>query len=166
MKKMERKFKIVAVGGTFDELHKGHRALLMKAFEVGEQVIIGLCSDEFVKKLEKPHPTASYADRLNELKTFLQKNGLLSKAKIIPLNDAYGITLSKGCVEALVVSKETEPTALAINQKREKLGLQPLYIIAIDMIPSENHVPISTTRIRRGEIDREGLLLKASKSTS
>jgi pantetheine-phosphate adenylyltransferase len=52
---MKAKFKVAAVGGTFDELHKGHRALLMKAFEVGEKVLIGLCLDEFVKSMRKPH---------------------------------------------------------------------------------------------------------------
>jgi len=157
---MQKKFKTVAVGGTFDEFHKGHRALLMKAFEVGEQVLVGLCSDAFVKKLNKPHATASYEQRLEELKAFLHEHDFLKRTKIIPLNDVYGVTLSKGCVEALVVSEETEPTALKINEKRKELELTPLQIIAIDMIPSENHVPISTTRIRRGEIDHEGHLLK------
>lgn len=160
MKKgMEKKFKTVAVGGTFDEFHKGHRALLMKAFEVGEQVLIGLCSDEFVKKLDKPHSTAPYAKRLEELKAFLREHGFLERAKIILLNDVYGVTLSRGCVEALVVSKETELTALKINEKRKELGLHPLHIAIIEMVPSENHAPISTTRIYRREIDREGHLL-------
>jgi pantetheine-phosphate adenylyltransferase len=160
MKKgMEKKFKTVAVGGTFDEFHKGHRALLMKAFEVGEQVLIGLCSDEFVKKLDKPHSTAPYAKRLKELKTFLREHGFLERSKIVLLNDVYGVTLSGGCVEALVVSKETELTALKINEKRKELELHPLDIAIIEMVPSENHAPISTTRIYRGEIDREGHLL-------
>jgi len=157
---MEKKFKTVAVGGTFDEFHKGHRILLMKAFEVGEQVLIGLCSDEFVKKLNKPHPTAPYEQRLEELKAFLHAHNFLERTRIISLDDVYGVTLSKGCVEALVVSKETEPTAVKINEKRKEIGLPPLNMVVIDMVPSENHVPISTTRIRRGEIDREGLLLK------
>jgi pantetheine-phosphate adenylyltransferase len=157
---MEKKFRTVAVGGTFDEFHKGHRALLLKAFEVGEQVIIGLCSDEFVEKLDKPHATASYGKRLEELKAFLRMRGFFGRARIIPLNDAYGITLSKGCIQALVVSKETEPMALKINRKRNALHLPPLKIVVIDMVPSQNHVSISTTRIHRGEIDREGHLLK------
>ena len=155
-----RKFRKVAVGGTFDEFHKGHRTLLLKAFEVGEQVVVGLCSDEFVKRMGKPHSTASYKQRLEDLKRFLSEHGFLERAEIIPLNDPYGVTLSKGCVEALVVSRETEPRALEINLKREKLGLPPLRIVVIEMVPSENHAPISTTRIRRGEIDREGHLLK------
>jgi cytidyltransferase-like protein len=154
-----KKLGTVAVGGTFDEFHKGHRALLLKAFEIGEQVIIGLCSDEFVKKLDKPHVTASYRKRLGELKAFLRERGFFDRAKIIPLNDVYGITLSKGCIQALVVSKETEPMALEINRKRNALNLPPLKIVVIDMVPSENHVSISTTRIHRGEIDREGRLL-------
>jgi pantetheine-phosphate adenylyltransferase len=158
--KIGKKFKTVAVGGTFDKFHKGHKALLMKAFEVGEQVFIGLCSDEFAKKLNKPHLTASYEQRLEELKDFLDKHDFLKKATILPLNDIYGVTLSEGCVEAIIVSRETEPAAHQINEKRKEKGLLPLQIIIIEMIPSENHVSISTTRIRRGEIDREGHLLK------
>ena len=157
---MSKKFKTVAVGGTFDEFHKGHRALLMKAFMVGEQVLIGLSSDEFAKKLNKPHATASYKQRLEELEAFLYEHDFLNRTRIIPLNDVYGVTLSKGCVEALVVSKETETTAVRINEERKKVGLPPLHIVVIDMIPSENHVPVSTTRIHRGEINREGHILK------
>lgn len=157
---MKAKFKTVAVGGTFDELHKGHKVLLLKAFEVGDQVLIGLCTDKFVVKMNKPHMVAPYEERLKDLKAFLQEHGLIERAKIIPLNDAYGVTLQRGCLEALIVSRETEPTAKKINEERAKRGLKPLNIIVINMVPSENHAPISTTRIRKGEIDREGRLIK------
>ena len=158
---MPRKSRTVGVGGTFDELHKGHRALLVKAFEVGDHVVIGMSTDEFVRTMGKPHLTASYRQRLRDLKNFLGEHGLLQRVEIIPISDAYGgVLLSKGPIEALIVSRETEPTAVKINEKREETGLTPLQIVVIDMIPSENHSPISTTRIRRGEIDREGHLLK------
>jgi len=156
---MGEKFRTVAVGGTFDEFHKGHRALLMKAFEVGKRVLIGLCSDRLVESLSKPHVTASYEQRLDELIRFLREKGVLERAEIMPLNDPFGVTLSEGCVEALIVSRETELMAVKINEERGRRGLPPLQIVAIDMIPSENCSPISTTRIRRGEIDREGHLL-------
>lgn len=157
---MRKLFKNVAVGGTFDEFHKGHSALLSKAFEIGEHVLIGLCTDEFVKRMRKPHYVDCYKKRLKELKKFLCERGWLERAEIIPLNDPYGVTLSSGRVEALVVSRETEPRAREINEKRKAKGLPPLEIIVIEMVPAENHAPISTTRIRRGEIDREGRLLK------
>ena len=157
-----KKFRKVAVGGTFDELHKGHRRLLVKAFEIGEKVLIGLCTDEFVKKMGKPHVTAPYEVRLKELQAFLEKSSVSDKAEIIPLNDPYGITLTDTCIEALVVSEETEKTALKINQKRSEAQLPPLTIVTISMVPAENCKPISTTRIREGEIDREGHLLRRS----
>jgi pantetheine-phosphate adenylyltransferase len=154
-----KRFKAVAVGGTFDELHKGHQALLMKAFEVGERVLIGLSSDEFARELRKPHTVASYMKRLRDLERFLMNCGRSDRAEILTLHDSYGVTLSKGCVEAIVVSRETEPTAYEINNKREAKGLAPLSVVVIDMVPAENHAPISTTRIREGEIDRAGHLL-------
>jgi len=156
-----KKFRKVAVGGTFDELHKGHRILLIKAFEIGERILIGLCTDEFVEKMGKPHVTAPYEERLAELRAFLKKSNLNGKTEIIPLNDPYGNTLTDRCIEALVVSEETEKTAIKINQKRNEARLPPLTIVTISMVPSENCRPISTTRIRKGEMDREGRLLKS-----
>jgi len=155
-----KKFKVVLVGGTFDQLHKGHRILLMRAFEVGERVKIGLSSDEFAKRLVKSHEVAGYKERLEELKSFLKQQGVLERMEIVPLDNAYGVTLSKGCAEALVVSRETELRAFAITEKRRAMGLPPLEIVVVDMVPAEDDVPISTTRIRKKEIDREGRLLK------
>jgi pantetheine-phosphate adenylyltransferase len=155
-----KKFKTVAVGGTFDELHKGHKALLSKSFEIGEKVVIGLSSDEFASKMRKPHITATYTERLEELQAFLEQSGLANRAKIVTLNDPYGLTLSSKSLEALVVSKETESTACKINEIRAKASLPSLKIVAINMVPAENCTPISTTRIRSGEIDRNGHLLK------
>ena len=156
---MEKKFETVAVGGTFDLFHSGHRVLLMKAFEVGNHVIIGLCSDDFLKKMRKPHRIASYAKRLEELKSLLKKNGVLERAEIIRLDDAYGITLSDKRIDAIVVSEETEPRAHKINEKRKSMGMSPLPIITVKMVLSEDHYPISSTRIWFEEIDREGHLL-------
>jgi len=155
------KFKTVAVGGTFDELHKGHKALLKKAFETGKHVLVGLTSDDFVKSIAKPHPIASYAHRLQKLTEFLQKNRLFKRAEIIPLKDAYGPAATSNCIEALVVSKETEAMAACINERRKRRKLQPLHLIVVDLVRDEEDSPISTTRIRRGEIDHEGHLLKA-----
>ena len=158
-----KEFKKVAVGGTFDELHRGHKTLLDKAFEVGEKVVIGLTSDDFVSKLGKPHKTAPYDERLRELTAFLESLGLAGRFEIVPLDDPYGLTLSCKGLEALVVSKETEKIALVINQKRQQAGFPLLKIFTISMVPAENKTPISTTRIRSGEIDRNGHLLKSGR---
>jgi len=160
---LKRRFRVVGVGGTFDEFHKGHRSLLEKAFEIGDLVWIGLSTDEFARKLQKEHEIAPYESRMRELKCFLKERGFSSRAKITPLEDPYGPAVTSRDIQAIVVSRETEPGARKINLLREKNGLPPLEVIVIDMVPAENHIPISTTRIRRGEIDREGHLLKRAK---
>jgi pantetheine-phosphate adenylyltransferase len=156
---VDKMFETVAMGGTFDLFHSGHQALIVKAFEVGNRVLIGLCSDAFLKKMRKPHTIASYAQRLEELKSFLRKKGFLERAEIIPLDDAYGVTLSDTHIEAIVVSKETESRAREINEKRKSLGMSHLPIVAIKMVLSDDHYPISSTRIWFEEIDRDGNLL-------
>jgi pantetheine-phosphate adenylyltransferase len=154
------RFKVVGVGGTFDEFHKGHRALLSKAFEVSERVIIGLTTDDFVKKMKQPHKIAAYNIRLDELKSYLKKQNWIDRVKIIPIKTSYGNALTRKRMEGIVVSLETAPIANEINDKREANALKPLSIIVIDMIPAYNCKPISTTRIRFMEIDREGHRLK------
>jgi cytidyltransferase-like protein len=156
-----KKYREVAVGGTFDVLHRGHKALLAKAFEVGKKVVIGLSSDEFVTKMGKPHITANFTERKKDLSSYLAEMGLIDRAEIVPLKDPYGLTIKGQGLEALVVSKETAKTASSINEARQKAGIPPLEIVAVDMVQAENYTPISTTRIRSGEIDRNGHMLKS-----
>ncbi len=44
------KYHKVALGGTFDHFHIGHEALITKAFEIGECVVIGVTSDDFARR--------------------------------------------------------------------------------------------------------------------
>jgi pantetheine-phosphate adenylyltransferase len=157
---MKRKFSTVLVGGTFDEFHKGHRALIMKALEVGERVLLGLSSDLLARELRKNHEVSSYEERLREVRGFLRDQGLFERAKIVPLDTSYGITLSTTVADALVVSEETEPVGKEINRKRKLSGIAPLELVVIRMVPAEDCIPISSTRIRHGEIDREGHLTR------
>jgi pantetheine-phosphate adenylyltransferase len=153
-------FKKVCVGGTFDQLHKGHRTLLLKAFDFGKRVCIGLTTDEFAKKLVKNHIIPSYKERKKELCCFLKNLELLKRAEIIPISDAYGSATIKEDFEAIIVSSETKSRAHMINLKRKENGLPLLKVILIRMVLAENKKSISTTRIRNGEIDREGHVLK------
>jgi pantetheine-phosphate adenylyltransferase len=132
----------------------------MKAFEVGERVMIGLSSDSLARELRKNHEISSYEERLEELRNFLREQRVFERAKIVPLDTSYGITLSTTIAEALVVSQETERVGKEINMKRKASGIAPLELIVIRMVPAEDCVPISSTRIRRGEIDREGHLTR------
>jgi len=156
---VKRKYGLVATGGTFDKLHRGHKILLRRAFAVGDRVIIGVSSDDFVKALRKPHRIDPYSKRRRALIFFLRKLGVLSRSTILPLHDRYGPTVQDPRIEAIVVSKETFPIARIINSLRRRKRLRPLAIVLVDTATGEDSKPISTTRIRRGIIDREGYLV-------
>ncbi len=54
----------VIIGGTFAYLHKGHEALITKAFELGDYVCIGLTTDGYVKTVKPKEKIPPYKDRL------------------------------------------------------------------------------------------------------
>jgi len=147
------------MGGTFDVLHRGHRKLLREAFDVGRKVMIGISSDVFVRSLHKPHKVDSYAKRKKDLERMLSKWGLLSRATMVPLDDRFGPTVTSTKIQALIVSRRTLKTGREINRRRRARRLKPLVIVPIDLIMAEDRRPISSTRIRRGSIDREGRLI-------
>jgi pantetheine-phosphate adenylyltransferase len=158
--KLNTRYSLVAMGGTFDVLHKGHRKLLRQAFTIGRNVMIGITSDEFARTLHKPHKLDSYAKRKRDVEHLLSRWGVLSRAKIVPLRDRYGPTVRESRIQAIVVSRRTLKTAYEINSKRRAKRLKPLIIDPIDLIMAEDKRPISSTRIRRGSIDREGRLVE------
>jgi cytidyltransferase-like protein len=159
-----RPFNEVAIGGTFDVLHRGHKILLRTAFRAGDRVLIGLSRNGFVRRLVKNHRVDSYPKRKRELVSFLKKERLLDRAKIIPLDNPYGPTINDSTIRALVVSRMTKKMADKINTIRRRRGLKPLRVVSIGMVVAEDFEPISSTRIRAGEIDREGYLEQTRRS--
>lgn len=153
------KYKLVAMGGTFDIIHKGHMALLQKAFDVGETVIIGVPSDEFVAKRGK-QIINDYNKRVENLEKVLKKKFPDRKYEIHKLEEDFGPAVFKEDVEALVASEETENKGSTLNKFRAERGFSPVEIVAVDLVLAEDGKRISSTRIRNGEIDAEGNLLK------
>ena len=148
--------KSVAVGGTFDVFHRGHEQLIWKAFELGEKVLIGVTSDSFVTKLEKTHSVQPYVSRVTRLRRFLRERGWLSRATIVPLEDTYGPASRRRDLEALVITPDTSGNATKLNRIRKENGLHVLKIHRVKLSEADDGKPISSTRIRKGEIDREG----------
>lgn len=146
----------VCLGGTFDIIHDGHKALIKKAFEIGKEIYIGLSTDELVKKLGKK--AKSYREREKQLREFLKKFG---EAKILPLNDVFGPAIEED-FDAIVVSPETEERAMEINKIRRNKGLKELKIIKIPYVFANDGIPIATSRIKNGEIE-EGKRIKPMK---
>ena len=152
---MDKKYKKVAVGGTFDRFHYGHRKLLEKAFEIGEKVIVGVSSDIFAGA---KGDIDSCNERMSNLNSFLI-NDHHNNFHISRLDDNYGTTIHEDDFDAIVVSKETEPTAIEINKIRKNKKMKAIDVITIDYVFAADGIPISSTRIRNGEIDIKGRLL-------
>lgn len=155
------KFNVVATGGTFDQIHVGHLALLSKAFETGNKVIIGVSSDEFVDRVKgKGRITYSYEQRVTHLRQVIQENFGDVNYEISKLNTSYGPTVISSEVDALIASSETANKGSEINEVRSSKGIKPLSIITVDMIKAEDGSPVSSSRIRTGQIDPQGKLLE------
>lgn len=148
-------FDIVATGGTFDILHKGHYMLLQKAFEVGRQVIIGVSSDNYAT-LKKKKITNEYSIRQEKLKKFIGENFNKSNYSIYQLNDFYGPTVLTREVKAIVTTESTKKNCVKINELRKSKGMPQLEIILVPLVEDKEGRVISSTRIREGEIDING----------
>jgi pantetheine-phosphate adenylyltransferase len=144
----------VAIGGTFDILHDGHKALLKKAYTLGD-VIIGLVSDEMARR--KTYVSNTYDTRKKTVIAYV-KALTGTNPVIVALDDPYGPALKKK-FDYIVVSPDTFRTAEEINTLRSQRGLPSITIVCVDFVLARDGRPISSTRIHRGEIDDHGALL-------
>ena len=156
-----KKLNLVATGGTFDYIHIGHLKLLSAAFNIGNHLIIGLTSDDFVKRF-KPISNVknNYETRYRNLKEKILQNFNEVNYTIIKLEDEFGPVISSSEIQAIVVSEETLMKVQKLNAIRITKSLNPLSVIVVEIAKSEDGQPISSTRIRNGEIDDKGNILR------
>lgn len=151
------KYKKAVVGGTFDYLHDGHKEILAKAFEIGERVLVGITSDQML--LEKDSVGIQPLDvRREKLEEFLCEKGWFQRADIEVISDPVGPSADDEDLEAIVVTEETKPRAEEINELRVERGLDHLEIVEVPFVLAEDGRPISSVRVRYGEIDVHGKL--------
>ena len=155
-------FSLVAMGGTFDIIHKGHLTLLSGAFAVADKVIIGITSDKFAAKKGKI-PTNEYDQRFENLKSVISKEFPEASFEISKLENDFGPAVLEKGVEALVVSDETRNQGTVLNELRAKKNLPLVRVVTIPMSLATDGTRISTTRIKNLEIDIDGNLLSIDK---
>jgi pantetheine-phosphate adenylyltransferase len=149
----------VALGGTFDPVHDGHRALFRRAFELGD-LTVGLTSDELAPRTRHvDRYVRSYEERARDLRDELRRLApeYDREFEVRTLDEPTGIA-TEPRFDYLVVSPETRAGGEEVNRIREERGLEPLEIVVVDHVPAEDGKRISSTRIVRGEIDEHGRL--------
>jgi len=123
------RFQRVAVGGTFDQLHNGHKKLLTLAAGCCEEnMVIGITGDEMLKKKSNAGMISSYSQRAKNVVDFLQLVKPSLRYEPVEIQDPFGPTITDATIQAIVVSSETVPGANKINQLRSESGMPPLAI--------------------------------------
>ncbi|HSX08814.1 MAG TPA: pantetheine-phosphate adenylyltransferase [Candidatus Saccharimonadales bacterium] len=144
------------VGGTFDRFHLGHQKLLTTAFEQSEKVIIGIATDELFANKTFAGLIEDFKSRKKSVVDFLEKNDLAGRFEIVPILDFYGTTLEDANLDAIFITESNKENVLKINEERQKKEFKPLEIVIVPYVLGNDKEIISSERIRKGEIDREG----------
>jgi len=152
-----KKFDLVAMGGTFDFIHKGHITLLSEAFSTSSKVIIGLTSDDMALRKGK-NLQNDYNQRLETLVKTIEENFPNNEFEISKLDNDFGPAVLQKEVQALVTSGETSNQGDILNQLRKEKGLPSVDVVVVPMVLAKDGSRISTTRIKNQEIDYDGNL--------
>ncbi len=155
---MSFRYEKAVVGGTFDHFHRGHEKLLSTALEQASHVTIGLTRPVMYQKKVLAGLIQDFEVRKKRLEQYLEENSFTERAEIMPIEDIYGTTLQEKAIEAIFVTEENLPNVDRINDKRKEIGFPELKAILVPYVQADDNHPITSERIRKGEIDRNGFM--------
>jgi len=166
-------FQKVAVAGTFDGMHYGHRKLLTLAISsvspVSGELLVGVTVDAMLKHKSFAEDIPVLEERMEGVRDFVYRlaPGIKNRVRFIPIADEYG---PPGTVEdgpnfdALVLSHETLDNGHKLNEHRtQTLGLEPLALLCTRR--TEPH-GMSSTALRRRRRERKLRREKEAQSSS
>lgn len=145
----------VAVGGTFDRLHAGHRLLLAAtALVATDNVYVGITADNLLAKKSNKHLLQGYNQRQAAAVGFMSLVRPSLSVAAGALTDPQEPTqaeLDPG-MQALVVSAETVAGGEAINAGRRARGFKPVHLVVVGLVGGDDaSSKLSSTALRQAD---------------
>ncbi|TIC00326.1 Nucleotidylyl transferase [Wallemia mellicola] len=140
----------IALGGTFDHLHAGHKVLLsLAAYISRKKVVIGVTGPDLLTRKNDADVLESIETRKAAVDGFLKRLRPDVEAYVFTLNDVYGPTGDDEDIDAIVVSRETLSGSDAINKKRKENKIKELDVFMIELVDHTAELKLSSTDIRK-----------------
>ncbi|XP_047533550.1 bifunctional coenzyme A synthase isoform X1 [Vanessa atalanta] len=132
-------YEYVALGGTFDKLHNGHKILLSQAaLRATKHVTVGVTDVNMIQSKILWELIEPVEQRIKAVLDFLTDVNPELEYNVLPIQDLYGPTKHDARLQLIVVSEETIRGAVKINEKRKENGLNELDIYTIELAEDTN----------------------------
>jgi pantetheine-phosphate adenylyltransferase len=141
------KYDFVAVGGSFDQLHNGHKKLLyVSGVTCRNELTVGITADSMLTNKTYSEEIQTFSKRFQLVRDFLMFIQPSLAMNLVEIQDPFGPTIVDEKLQALVVSSETISGAFKINEIRESKGM-PLMDILV--ITRQDSAILSSTFLRK-----------------
>ncbi|PWN52592.1 WD40 repeat-like protein [Violaceomyces palustris] len=131
-------YRNVALGGTFDHLHVGHKILIGTAALVAtERIIVGVTDDKMLTNKNHASLLESLEDRIDTVERFIRLVRTPFspvKQEVVQLSDVCGPAGTEEDLQVLVVTDETIAGGEFIAKTRSEAGLPKLENLTIGVI--------------------------------
>lgn len=125
----------VAVGGTFDHLHDGHKILLTASTFLARNIlIVGVTGPKLLTNKKYSEYLDSYDKRVDEVRSFIRLIQYNQRVDIYQINDVCGPTAVIPDIDALVVSLETAAGGEYVNKVRKQRNFKELDVIKVIVV--------------------------------
>lgn len=136
--KSVKQYEYVALGGTFDRLHNGHKIFLSEAaLRTTKELTVAVTDVNMIQSKKLWELIEPVEKRMEAVRNFLTEINPEIEYNVIPLTDFYGPTKDDPKLQMLVVSDETKRGGDKINDKRKENNMPPMDIYSIDVVEDD-----------------------------
>ena len=136
-------------------MHAGHMRLFSAALSQCDHLEVWMTTDTLAAL--KSRLIQSWEIRRTAILDWADENAP-DRVSVHPLEDAVGPAETRRDVTAIACTSETTSGCEAINRSRVEFGLKPLSLIEVEHLTDPNGEVVSSSRIRAGDVDRDGNL--------